>query len=583
MTETAPGEAEAAFSERLAALNTLLIELSQCTSCDALCRRAVECAHEGLRFERVGVWLTTDEAETIRGTFGIDEEGHLRDERESRLHVNAESLMGRVLTGHLPSYKVESGPLRDANAQVVGFGSHAVVPLWDGKRIIGLVSTDNALTGKPITEQDRELLRLLASSLAALLTRQMAEEERLKLEARVQHAQKLESLGVLAGGIAHDFNNLLVGILGHSDLALMDLPEDAPVRSDIEAIKTAARRASELTNQMLTYSGKGRFVAGLHEINRIIREMAHLLEVSVPKKTELRLSLAENLPDIKADASQVRQVVMNLVTNAAEAVGENGKGVVSVHTALRRVARGEVASVVPGELLPEGYYVTLEVVDTGCGITYESKARLFEPFFTTKFAGRGLGLAAVLGIVKGHRGAIDVISKPEQGSTFRVYFPCVEDEALTDTHRPVQAGGNEPGSVTGTVLIVDDEENMRHVAELLLSRRGFTVLSAANGRHGFEVFQKHADAISVVILDMTMPEMDGPETYRAIRGIGSDVPVVLTSGYEEDDARRRFGESNLAGFIQKPFQVEDLLNVVRRAIADSLTAHDAAESGASAD
>ncbi len=578
MTDRVPLTPGDAFSERLSALNTLLIELSQCRTRDALCRQAVEYGHDGLGFDRVGVWLTTDKPDVIHGTFGIDERGCLRDERSARVHVYSGSLMGRVLSGQLPFYKMEEGPLYDAGANVIGSGSHVVMPLWDGKRIIGLVSIDNALSGKPLSEHDCELLGLFASSLAALLTRQMAEEERVKLEARVQHAQKLESLGVLAGGIAHDFNNLLVGILGHSDLALMDLPEDSPVRSDIESIKSAARRASELTNQMLAYSGRGRFVAGLHDINRIIREMAHLLEVSVSKKTELRMTFGENLPDIKADASQVRQVVMNLVTNAGEAIGENKKGVISVETALRRVAPDEVPSVVPGEMLAPGFYVILEVVDTGCGIDEDSRKRLFEPFFTTKFAGRGLGLAAVLGIVRGHRGAIDVVSEPGKGSTFRVYLPCAPGrKPLTAEERPPDNARIESGA-KGTVLIVDDEENMRHVAELLLSRRGFSVLSASDGRHGLEVFQQHAGDINLVILDMTMPEMDGPETYRAIREIAPNVPVVLTSGYEEDDARQRFGRGRLAGFIQKPFQVEVMLGVVRRAIAGTSPAG-AAEPG----
>lgn len=560
------GKAERAFHERLSALNKLMIELSQCTSCDELCRRAVVCAHDGLRFERIGVWLTTGDAKTIRGTFGIDEQGRLRDERQSRVPVSPDSLMGRVLGGGLPFYTMEKGPLHDDNAQVIGSGSHAVAPLWDGKRIMGMVSVDNGLTGEPLAEHDCELLGLLASSLAALLTRQLAGEERLRLETQIQNAQRLESLGVLAGGIAHDFNNLLVGILGHSDLVLMALPEDASARDDIESIKAAARRAAELTNQMLAYAGRGRFVTGFHDVNRIICDMRQLLAVSVAKKTELKLSLAENLPPIEVDASQVRQVVMNLATNAAEAITQGEKGVVSVSTALRKVGTNEVASVVSGEMLPEGYYVVLEVADTGCGMSGDSMARLFEPFFTTKFAGRGLGLAAVLGIVRGHAGAIDVTSEQGQGSTFLVYFPSAADRAPAVVSRPPRCDASRPDGVTGSVLIVDDEENMRHVAELLLSRRGFAVLSARDGRHGVEVFQKHADAISVVILDMAMPEMDGRETYNAIRGIRADVPIILTSGYDEEDARQRFGEGDLAGFIQKPFQLEYLLGVVRKAI-----------------
>ncbi|MBN2583665.1 MAG: PAS domain S-box protein [Planctomycetes bacterium] len=401
--------------------------------------------------------------------------------------------------------------------------------------------------------------------------RKRAMEERRKFEAQLQHAQKLESLGVLAGGIAHDFNNLLVAILGNADLALMDMSQAAPARRSVEEIRKAAIRASELTNQMLAYSGKGRFIVRAVSLNELVEELGHLLQVSISKKTVLKLNLAADLPAVKADVSQLRQVVMNLITNAADAIGE-ASGAINITTGVLEASKEYIDEMAVGENLPAGYYVYLEVSDTGCGMDNETKARLFDPFFTTKFTGRGLGLAAVLGIVRGHAGAIRVYSEPGRGSTFKVLLPCTSDhaEALGRTERSAPADWH--GS--GTILVVDDEDTVRSVTKMMLTRLGFDVLTAEDGVRALDVFRRRADEIVCVLLDMTMPRMGGEEAFRELRQIRRDVKVILCSGYNEQDATNRFAGKGLAGFMQKPYQMEILSRKLRAALEGDVPSSD---------
>jgi signal transduction histidine kinase len=392
--------------------------------------------------------------------------------------------------------------------------------------------------------------------------RRRAEEVRGKLEAQVLYAQKLESLGVLAGGIAHDFNNLLTGVLGNADLALTELSPLAPARANIQQIEVAARRAADLTRQMLAYSGRGKFVIQSIRLSEIVEEMTHLLEVSISKKCVLRYGFAEDLPAIDGDATQLRQVVMNLIINASESIGERS-GVIAVRTGAMECDLAYLAESYLDEKLPEGVYVYLEVADTGCGMTEEVRAKLFDPFFTTKFTGRGLGLAAVLGIVRSHRGAIKVHSELGVGTTFRVLFPiseriCASDLSVTQD-APTWLG-------SGTILIVDDDETVRALAKKMMERYGFTVMTATDGREGLELFRAHHTTLRAVLLDMTMPHMDGEEAFREMRRITGNVPVVLTSGYSEQDATNRFAGKGLAGFVQKPFRTDDLMAAIRKAL-----------------
>ncbi|MEJ5221786.1 MAG: PAS domain S-box protein, partial [Tepidiforma sp.] len=402
-----------------------------------------------------------------------------------------------------------------------------------------------------------------ATLLSALDTTDLvrAEEERRRFDLQMQQTQKLESLGVLAGGIAHDFNNLLVAILGNAGLALMELPPESPARQTVLAIETAAQRAAELTRQMLAYSGKGKFVIERLNLSRVVEEMAHLLEVSVSKRAVLKYRFAPDLPAIEGDATQIRQVIMNLITNASDAIGERS-GVISVSTGLLYADRAYLKTAYMDDDLPEGDYVYLEVADTGVGMDEETAARIFDPFFTTKFTGRGLGLAAVLGIVRSHRGAIKLYTEPGRGTTFKILFPAAGPAAAPALAAPAAAAAPPRRA---TILVVDDDETVRNVTRRMLQHAGYTVLLAADGAEALACYRDHP-GIDLVLLDMTMPHMDGEETFRELRRVDPRVRVLLTSGYNEQDATERFAGKGLAGFIQKPYRPLDLLEKVREAL-----------------
>jgi signal transduction histidine kinase/CheY-like chemotaxis protein len=375
--------------------------------------------------------------------------------------------------------------------------------------------------------------------------RKKAEEERRSLEAQVQHAQKLESLGVLAGGIAHDFNNLLTGILGNVSLALTKLPPGSDLTPTLGRVERAAERAAELTNQMLAYAGKGSFVVGSVDLNSVVRELLPLLQSSVTKNARLELDLDPAISEVDGDRSQVEQVLMNLITNASDALEEN-EGVIRLRTGL--------------VLDDAGPHVFLEVSDTGSGMDAETKARMFDPFFTTKFTGRGLGLAAVQGIVRSHRGVIRVESEVGTGTRFTVLFPAGRRQKAV--LEPAAVSREVHG--TGTVLVIDDEEAVRDVARAALENAGYRVLVAEDGVRGLESFGAGGLDLVCVVVDVSMPRMNGEETCRRLRSIDPSVPILVTSGFTERDARERFSEDDVAGFIQKPFRATELVDKVSR-------------------
>ncbi len=385
-----------------------------------------------------------------------------------------------------------------------------------------------------------------------------------ELEAQMQHAQKLESLGVLAGGIAHDFNNLLMTILGNAELSLMEVSKVSPARDTIKEIITATGRAAELCRQMLAYSGKGKFVVETINLNEVIEEMGHLLEISISKGAVVKRNFESELPLISADVTQLRQVIMNLITNASDAIGEQD-GVISMSTGSIRCDKEYLNANYYDEDLEEGDYVFLEVSDTGCGMDAKVKEKVFDPFFTTKFTGRGLGMAAVLGIVRGHKGAIRLYSEVGQGTTFKLLFPVACGQLPDRMSTPKKA---EKWHGKGTVLLVDDEEGVRKVAKKMLERFGMTVILAENGVEALEICRDNQNNIDCVLLDLTMPKMGGEETFRELRKIRSDIPVVIASGYTEQDVASRFSGKELAGFIQKPYRLESLLNAIRGVLGD---------------
>ncbi len=394
-----------------------------------------------------------------------------------------------------------------------------------------------------------------------LTERRRAEERKRQLERRLQHSQRLESLGVLAGGVAHDFNNLLMGVLGNAGLALKELEPDHRARETIERLEKAALRAAELTNQLLAYSGKGSFVKEILHLNNAVGEMVDLLQSAVSGKVVLRTELEDGIPPVMADAAQLRQVLMNLIMNASEAIGDRS-GLVTIRTGLLNVDGRYLRETYVGEEVEEGYYTYVEVSDTGDGMDEETRARIFDPFFSTKFAGRGLGLASVLGIARGHGGTVKVYSEPGKGSSFKVLLPAhTESDGVSE---PAEAAEGAPPSSGGTVMVIDDEETVRTVARLILEKAGYKVLTACDGLEAEELYEREAGRIGLVLLDMTMPHIDGSETFTRLRRIDPDVQVILTSGYSESDATSRFSGKGLAGFIQKPYTPGELVGLVRR-------------------
>jgi two-component system, cell cycle sensor histidine kinase and response regulator CckA len=422
----------------------------------------------------------------------------------------------------------------------------------DGQKI------DVSVTISPVRNQDNKIVA--ASHIARDITLQK------RIEAQLQQTQKLESLGVLAGGVAHDFNNLLTGIVGNTSLVLETLSPNHPSRGPLQNALSASESAADLTRQLLAYAGKGRFVTEAINVSELIREISQLLQASIPKTVQLRLDLAKDVPYVEGDAGQIQQLIMNLVINGAEAVGTDQNGTVLVTTGLQELDETYLLTTLgPKEDLAPGTYVAIEVNDTGCGMDQATISRIFDPFFTTKFTGRGLGLAAAQGIVRGHKGTMKVYSQPGKGTSFKILFPATQKQPTRPTSRPAM----EDFAGNAKILIIDDELFVRQAARSMLERYGYTVLEAENGREGIDLFRGANGTISLVILDMTMPVMSGDETLRNLRLIEPGVPVLLSSGYNEVEAIRRFTGKELAGFIQKPYTVVELLKTVRNALDTS--------------
>jgi signal transduction histidine kinase/ActR/RegA family two-component response regulator len=417
-------------------------------------------------------------------------------------------------------------------------------------------------TRTDLQARTNELQTAVAALEAEMAERQRMEAESREMQARVQEVQKLESLGVLAGGIAHDFNNLLVGIMGNAGLALLELPPDEPGRQRIADIETAARRASDLARQMLAYSGKGRFVIAPLDVSELVREMAQLLRASIDKAIEIRYALSSTPLVIEGDATQLRQVVMNLVVNASDAIGD-GPGTITLATSRVHADRAYLSGTFVDEGLADGEYAVIDVSDTGSGMNATIQARIFDPFFTTKASGRGLGLAAVLGIVRAHHGALKVYSEPDQGSTFKLLLPATTADVQPD---PWSNRSATPWRGEGTVLVVDDEPMVRDVAEAILARLGLSVVQATDGDDAVRAFAAEPDRFEAVLLDLTMPRLSGAETFRQLREIRTEVRVILMSGYNQQEASGSFAGKGLAGFLEKPFSTQALGDAVERVL-----------------
>ena len=386
--------------------------------------------------------------------------------------------------------------------------------------------------------------------------RKRLEEEKTLLEKQYQQAQKLESLGILAGGIAHDFNNILTIIICNCSL-LQQQPE--MTAELVPKIETAAQRAAELCRQMLVYAGKAQPVPTKFNVKTLVEEMGKLLKATIKQNVSITLDLSADIPSIKADASQIRQVVMNLILNAAEAIGtEQGNITVSLDIAAIESGQGEKEYL--GKEIAPGSYICLKVTDNGCGMDEETKQRIFEPFYTTKFTGRGLGMSAVLGIIKAHNGALQLTSQVGFGTTFTVYLPVQSSKTVGDLLPLVSL---MPWQGDGTVLLVEDEPQVSMVAKALLQALGFSVLLAENGQIALEMYQKHAEYITLVLTDIGMPVMDGYQLIHKLKTLNPELPIIVSSGFGDAEVTSHIHE-NIAGVVSKPYSFGQLREVLKR-------------------
>lgn len=410
-------------------------------------------------------------------------------------------------------------------------------------------------------------LQEIQCALRDVTEQKRAEEERHKLEARVRQAQKMESLSVMAGGMAHDFNNLLAAILSNTELASLELPPNSTIRNYLSQVIHAAHRATQLVGQMQVYSGQGRYLVQMLELAELVREFAQPPVIILSPIITLEVEFGTAVPPIQGDPLQIRQILANLVANAAEAIGDQ-PGTVRITTGVMHCDRACLQGCFCDESLPEGKYAYVEVSDNGCGMTAETQIKMFEPFFTTKFAGRGLGLAAVLGIVRAHAGAIKVASAPGQGSIFRVLFPAA---VSSFSDRP--AATPSPTAKTwrgfGTVMVVDDEEESRSTIRKHLARLGFLVTTAVDGPHALDIFRKAPNEFVCVLVDHAMPHMNGAETCQALRRIRHDIKIIVAADGSQLDTARQYTHREQFGLLEKPCCLETL----QQALQTSLDNH----------
>ena len=466
---------------------------------------------------------------------------------ESAGTVNLDLVLGRVIDEDRPRIAAELARLETADVEDFAFDCDLLVQ-----------GEQRCVSARGIVERRDDEAAWLVGVVQDVTSRQESERETRDIAERLHENQRLASLGSLAGGVAHDFNNLLVGILGNADLALTEPQIPAEVSRRLEDVVSASRRAADLTNQLLAYSGKGRFVVQSTNLNEIVRDVITDTAHCIPPGCELRRRMAESLPAIDCDVAQMRQVIMNLILNAAEAIDDDA-GVITLTTGVQTCSEEYLKATLVEQDFPRGRYVFIEVTDNGCGMDEATRARVFEPFFTTKFSGRGLGMSAALGIIKSHNGTLTLSSDVSHGTGVRVLIPAVETKAITarEHDSPSDWAG------TGTVLVIDDEPAVRQLAARVLEGYEFAVITAANGQEGIDLFREHTEDINLVILDLNMPRLDGEETFWELRQIKPDVKVILTSGYDEQEATSAFVGKGLAGFVAKPFLAHDLLKAIK--------------------
>ena len=551
--------------QRMAAQYQVTRVLAESSGIREIVPRVLAAIGETLEWLYAAYWNVDRQGDVLRhaGSWRAPRlQGALALESHDEVALSKEdSLLVRVSASGRPVWVSEFDPARFPRAHLAqsdGFQSALLFPVLHGAEVIGVMEflSDEA---RPA---DAELLRTMevaASQIGQFL-------ERKSLEEQLRVAQKLESLGVLAGGIAHDFNNLLTGIMGNVSLASQLLPADNGARAYLKDALEGTESAAGLTQQLLAYAGKGKFVVQTIDLSALAGGMRALVERSIPKNVTLEFELAADLPAAEGDPGQLQQVILNLILNGAEAIG-HGHGTVSIRTGRLHVDAEYLRGAIAAPAAEAGAdYIYFAVRDTGCGMASDMLPRIFDPFFTTKFTGRGLGLAAVLGIVRSHRGVLKVDSAPGQGSEFRVLFPaCPAAAPPRSEHTSSAEAAAKPAA---TILVVDDEELVRRIAASALEYYGYRILAAADGTEAVKRFAAEPDCIDLVLLDLTMPGLSGEETLRELQRIRPEVKVLLSSGYDQVEATQHFAGQGLAGFLKKPYVAPRLAQAVRAVLGD---------------
>ena len=459
-------------------------------------------------------------------------------------------------------------PCVDYLTWVLTSGQSGTSPVYRVKCADGSLRSFVA-NGRPYIDTKGELLFI---GVGHDVTDQLqAEQDRLDFERQLLHTQKLESLGVLAGGIAHDFNNLLLTIIGNVEMASLTTPPGSTAYNLLEQATQAAHRAADLTSRLLAYSGKGVFVITRLNLNDFVSENTSLFRAAVSRTVSIDLLLTPGIPDIMVDAAQIQQIVMNLITNAAESI-EVPPGTITLSTGLQICDQLCLSKSRLREKPAQGRFVYFEVCDNGAGMTEQVQERIFDPFFTTKFTGRGLGMSAVLGIVKAHSGALFLDSAKGRGTAIRVLFPVAEDTVTTPNVKaePIAASplADESG-LSGTVLVVDDEKTILKICVTMVEHCGLKAITAHNGADAVDTFRLHRDEIDLVLMDLTMPNMDGVTAMSELRKIRPDIKIILSSGFNEQEIDERVSLQYPSGFIRKPYRLKNLESELRRVMLGS--------------
>ncbi len=483
---------------------------------------------------------------------------------ERHFGYSAKDVMGKSFPLFIHPDDVQ--PCAEYLTRILSSGQSGTSPIYRVKCANGSLRSFVA-NGKPYVDTKGQLLFI---GVGHDVTEQLqTEKDRLDFERQLLHSQKLESLGVLAGGIAHDFNNLLLAIHGNLELATMGLPPDSASLRYVDQALHASRHAASLTNQMLAYSGKGHFVIKKMDLNDLVNENAAMLRSAVSRAISMDLHTDAHLPAVMADASQLQQVVMNLITNAAEAIEEQ-PGFIKLATGVQNFDRDSLANSRLDDKPEPGRFVYLKVTDNGIGMNEETQARLFDPFFSTKFTGRGLGMSAVLGIIKGHGGDLFVESAPGKGTTIKVLFPALESEKGAAPQEfkisTDERGFSKEAPLSGMALVVDDVKSVLKIAVTMVKLCGFGVISACDGVDAVNKFREHVEEIDVVLMDLTMPNMDGVAAMEKMRFIKPDVKIILSSGFNEQDLDERISGQAPSGFIRKPYSMKEVEVEFRRVV-----------------